>query len=193
MYRGEPQTFEEFIFDCARNFGALITLRDTPNAEIPEEFEPSSHYAEWLAEAKAELQRWRTLSDEEVEAEMYREYEEAKQRKADAEVKAAKRRERYETMLSEVEAWQPPTVNHINLKSFMVDQIQKSIEHDCSTSWLRLPSLQPTPVFRQKKIEDAERRVERYTGERDDEIRRAADRTAWVKALRESLKTRESV
>ena len=35
-------------------------------------------------------------------------------------------RERYETMLAEVEAWQPPTPDHEELKRFMADQLRES-------------------------------------------------------------------
>ena len=47
------QTFQEFIMGCARAFGALIEMRDSPNdAPIPDKFEPSDYHAKRLIESR---------------------------------------------------------------------------------------------------------------------------------------------
>lgn len=49
-------TFEEFALDCARNFGALIIMRDEPkDAPIPEQFEASKHHEEATSKYLEEL------------------------------------------------------------------------------------------------------------------------------------------
>lgn len=53
-------TFEQFVWQCARGMGALVTMRDEPTgAPIPERFEPSDYNAKRLQEAKDELVRLR--------------------------------------------------------------------------------------------------------------------------------------
>ena len=47
LYEGKDVTFEDFVMGCSRAFGALISLRDEPNAPIPEEFKVSELPA-WL-------------------------------------------------------------------------------------------------------------------------------------------------
>jgi len=62
----EGQTFHEFIMQCARNFGALIMMRDDPwDAPIPDKFEPYGYHAKKLIEAREELKRLNNMSDEE--------------------------------------------------------------------------------------------------------------------------------
>lgn len=44
-------TLAEFALQCARAFGACVTMRDEPsNKPIPEEFKPSLHYQKKLDE-----------------------------------------------------------------------------------------------------------------------------------------------
>lgn len=54
MADNENFTFPEFAMRCARNFGALIMMRDEPlDAPIPEKFEPSGYYKKEYEKAKA--------------------------------------------------------------------------------------------------------------------------------------------
>jgi hypothetical protein len=47
----EGQSFPEFAMRCARNFGALIMMRDESlDVPIPEQFEPSDYYRKKLSE-----------------------------------------------------------------------------------------------------------------------------------------------
>jgi hypothetical protein len=60
----KDQTFEQFVWACARNFGALITMRDDPmDAPVPELFELRSYYSERVEEARKELQAFGNCSD----------------------------------------------------------------------------------------------------------------------------------
>jgi hypothetical protein len=95
--------------------------------------------------------------------------------------------ERYRAMLTEVEAWEPPTADHVELKQFMLDQLTESIRFDCS--WAPpAPGPAPAPAEwiadRRRKALDE---LAHAAGDLAQEIQRAAGRTAWVKALRASL------
>ena len=51
-------TFEQFAWSCARAFGALIDMRDSPTgAPIPQRFEPSQYNAVEAEKASAEIER----------------------------------------------------------------------------------------------------------------------------------------
>lgn len=42
LHDGKDVTFDQFVKQCARGMGALVTLRDAPwDAPLPERFEPS--------------------------------------------------------------------------------------------------------------------------------------------------------
>ena len=72
---GKIDTFEKFALQCARAFGATITMRDDPfDAPIPEKFEPSDYNLKRLIEVKHELKRLQSLTAEQIEAECEAEY-----------------------------------------------------------------------------------------------------------------------
>jgi hypothetical protein len=187
IYEGEDQTFAEFAMNCARAFGYLIDLRDSPTAEIPEVFEPSSYYAENLDRAEAELWRWQQMSDEDVAADLRRAQQEAIKRREEIITTAAKLRERYESMLAKVQAWEIPSDEHVGLRDFMVQQLNDSIKHDCSTSFLPEPPPDDIDAWRESRISYAQRDVAYYAEQYAEECGRAEATTNWVRSLRKSL------
>lgn len=58
--------FKPFVLQCARAFGALITMRDDSlDAPIPEKFEPDDYHIKKLAEAIQEQKRLQSMTDDE--------------------------------------------------------------------------------------------------------------------------------
>ena len=184
------QTFHDFAMDCARAFGALIEMRDAPrDAEIPDRFEPWTEYHdERIEKATSLLAELDAMPPVEAQRRADAEYEESASRVAEAYSKADAIRGRYEAMRMEVEAWDPPTANHVEMKRFMLDQLARSIKSDCSTGWLKTPEPKTGTEWVEAQRETALHDLDRYTGERAKEVARAEGRTAWLKALRESLR-----
>jgi hypothetical protein len=186
LYNGKPQSFSEFVMNCARAFGALIELRDEPNAPIPDEFQPSDYYPKQLAQAQQRLKELKGMSladaqrasDAAFEAELSRWHERAADRRAT--------RLRYEEMLDQVDAWQAPTSEHEGLKKFMHDQLAESIDFDCSRI-MPAPVHEPAAEWLARELGRAEHDVEYYTAELEKERQRQAERSRWVRDLRSSL------
>lgn len=65
LYDGKDVSFEGFALNCARAFGALVSLRDEPDAEIPDEFKVDEYYVKKFEEAKEELEKAESMTDEE--------------------------------------------------------------------------------------------------------------------------------
>lgn len=185
LHDGE-QTFEEFVLGCARAFGALILMRDDPaDAEIPDEITPSTWAADSLAEARQKLAELNAMTAEQVEAAATAEYDEAVRYWEEQVAKTAAIRSRYEAMLAEVDAWQPPSADHVNLKEFMRSQLRESIRFD------RYEPKAPERATPQE-WQDRERQrlidsIGRYAEQDAKERARAESRTEWVRALRRSL------
>ena len=58
------QTFQDFIMRCARAFGALVEMRDSPNdTPVPEKFEPSDYHANCLRESHEKLARLKDMTE----------------------------------------------------------------------------------------------------------------------------------
>ncbi len=183
-------TFEQFVLGCARAFGACVSLRDEPSSTpIPDEFKPNEYYIAEIAKAKASLAKLKSLTPKEIHREAEKDYK--KQLKSHENMLVAKcdLLGKYMSMLEQVKAWQPPTPEHQGLKDFMIQQISTSIEHDCDIKWLK--SLKPKKMtdadWISKQIESAKSYLEYHTKENKEEIERARERTAWIKALRKSL------
>jgi hypothetical protein len=190
LYEGKDVTVGDFILGCARAFGALITMRDDPaDAPIPDQFEPSDYHAKKVAEAQERLMDLAAMSPEQMEREAFAEFEQAHARWVQRRSDAAARRERYEAMLCEVRRWRPPTADHDGLKVFMLQQLESSIDFDCSMSYDHEPVLLSAETWHRERVEKAKRDIEYHVRENEAECKRATERSQWVKALRESLPT----
>lgn len=187
IYEGKPVSFREFTMGCARGFGALIDMRDDPaDAPIPDKIKPSEWYRRSLDEARREFDRVESLTYLQWEAERDEWYERTAEARREAEKKRTALRARYEDMLAQVQQWQPPTADHEELKTFMVDQLTQSIQFDCSFS-MPEPTRPTVSDFAQQRREEAKRALARCEQDWEDEKARAASRTAWIDALRNSL------
>ena len=188
----EPETtFEQFTWLCARNFGALVMLRDDSNAPVPEAFEPSPYETARLEKAQAEVARLNAMTLEQAGEEARREYEAEIQARAERDSRRRAQAARYGMMLIKVEAWNPPTPEHDGLKKFMVDQLTESIKFDCSpidynSPWYALPSPYGETWLLEKKAEAAKDLLRAKTNWQEEQ-ERVAGRNAWIKALRDSL------
>jgi hypothetical protein len=182
-------TFEQFAMQCARAFGALVTMRDDPSdAPIPDRIEPSTHYQEWLEREHVELNRLMAFTAADVEREAEADYQLQVEAHADRMKKAADLQAKYESMLERVNAWTPPSSDHQGLKDFMIQQITESIRFDCNTSYDEPPHRKAPAEWIADKLERARADLARYEDEHRKEVERAASRTAWVQSLRASLK-----
>lgn len=187
IYEGKDISFEEFVLKCARNFGALIEMRDEPwDADIPDEFKPSDHHSKALWTARKKLNDVKSWDDATADAKAEADWNLAVEKWEEAEGKRKAQRERYQAMLEKVDAWVPPTADHVNLKEFMQQQLEQSIDFDTKPFWTR-PEKQTGGAFRQQQLEKAQRDVRYHTEEHAKEVQRAQERSAWVRELRKSL------
>lgn len=179
-------SFEKFILSCARNFGALIMMRDEPNdAPIPDEFKPSDYYIEALKKSNEEFDFLSSLTDNQI-----KEYSESEYNKS---VKDWQKREdeklllknKYNEMLEKAIGWQPPTKDHEGLKEFMISQITKSIEWDCA-EYDRPEKLTPKQWINER-LKNVRWQIDYQTKENEAEIKRSEGRTEWVRKLKESV------
>ena len=185
-------SFKEFILDCARAFGACITMRDEAKGKpIPEEFKPSDYHSDKIKGSEKGLRDLRKITLKQAAKKGKEEYEKELKSSEAYINKCNVLRQKYEDMLNEVRAWTPPTKEHTGLKDFMVKQLEQSIEFDCKTGYW---------VEKHKEIKllsgqdwlDKERKVlvrdlNYHTKEDIEEKSRVAGRNTWIRKLRESI------
>lgn len=184
----KEQTFPQFAMSCARNFGALIMMRDDPmDAEIPQAFEPSSYHAKAIREAENALLRLKSMNV--AEQQMFGRRRKAERMKSLAEGFQRESRELalMKQMQVEVGAWQPPP-DHANLKRFMLEQLQSSMGGSdyYQRAIASLEATAPEAIFAEE-LARCHREIAYHAKEDADERRRTDERNRWVSQLRKSL------
>lgn len=194
IYEGEEMTFEQFALRCARNFGALVSMREEPmDAPIPDEFKVDAHYQKDYEEAKAAYENFlqNPPTDEELEKSYARYVQKETDYAREANEKRASGRKRYEAMLAKVRQWEPPTPEHVNLKDFMIEQLTNSMNFDCRGEYMpRICGKQEHMEYeRSGKFYEDNLRVSKERLEKA--IQSCESRNAWLKDLRDSLRAFE--
>lgn len=184
-------SFKEYAMSCARAFGALVMMRDEPaNAPIPDEFKPTDYHIKALEKAQSELKRIQSLTDDDCQREMEKERKEKIEHAEKGISETNVLRQKYNTMLLQAKAYIPPAPDHEGFKKFMVEQIEQSIDFDCSTDYYR-NEVKKFPkdigAWRGQKIDKAMWDINYHTKENTEEIHRTNSRNLWIKQLRESL------
>ena len=185
VVEGKISDFPTFAMTCARAFGALVTMRDDPaDAPIPEEFKPSDWNEKRLAESRAKLAEIQALTPEQAEAVAAAEYTAALASHEEYERKEQEAEQRLDAMLEKVNAWKPPTAEHVEMKNFMIEQIRISKRGDYRS---KPPEKLGGRDWMREKIEKLHHDIGYHAAEHAKEVARAAGRTEWIKALRASL------
>ncbi|MFJ2541067.1 hypothetical protein [Pseudomonas sp. NPDC087614] len=183
-------SFSTFALNCARAFGATITLRDEPGGgeKIPERFEPSDYHAKALDADRETLAALESMTQRECELKAAADHTEAEVQRLSRIKEHDDLRQRYEEMLKCARLWIPPSEEHACLKEFMIQQITDSLKWDCDTSYYATP----TPVLsglewlesaKEKTISSIAYHKKAYA----DEVARTEQRNTWISALRASL------
>lgn len=190
IYEGKDITFKEFALLCARTFGALIHMRDEPlNAPIRKR-ELDTYYLKQLEKAKKDLADF--LVNPPTEDSLAKEYEEKveRMRKEDAETNKNRQelKARYEAMLKKVQDWNPPTSEHENLKSFMIKQLNESIDCDCRV-YNQVDRFATKEEYIKESLSSMHlvKQVEYYQKQHDEEIKKCNNANKWIEELVNSL------
>lgn len=181
-------SFEEYVWSCARAFGACVSMRDDPaDAPIPERFEPSDYHVNKLAELRAERYRIVCLTNVQADEAAAAEYAAAEARYQERLSEMRTLRTKYLAMRAKAEAWTPPSEAHEEFRRFMVKQIDSSIDGDCCEKYMERPVLKNGSTWRAEKFKSIDRDIQYHHDENAKEIARTETRNVWLLALRASV------
>lgn len=184
---GTITTLRDFALLCARNFGALVTMRDEPfTAPIPERLEPRPYYATKARQYRQRLSELERMSPGEAQRQCQQAHSLAMASWRRRTTDDARQRVRYQAMLQQVHDWLPPTPDHDGLDRFMREQLQQSEDFDCGHSE-PVPRLQRWPEWLQHEMLSAAEMAAHYTTLHHEEVARVEQRNNWLQALRASL------
>jgi len=185
--------FNGFVLNCARAFGALISLKEEDhNIEIPDEIKPNvSFYEEKLKEAEARLKKLSKMKISAAKVIAQKEFEKGLLWTIKSLREKIADREKYDAILQQVLLWVPPTKDHENLKSFMIDQINSSIKWDCSLGLSDTvePKALTGKEWMKFERDTCKRDIEFYTEQLNSEVNGSLEKTMWIQQLKQSLKS----
>jgi hypothetical protein len=184
---GTITTGKEFLMTCARNFGALIHMReDSMDTEIKDRV-PSDYYTKYIENATSELSDIYTMSDDEIEAQIELGFVAAIESNKKYYEAGEEKNRQYRKILQEVTDWIPPTSEHNNIKEFAISQIELCMD----TYHLRYKDLVPDKLsikeWREIQIESKLSSIKYYSKSKKQEEESCDKSNEWVNQLRESL------
>jgi hypothetical protein len=185
---GKVTTLEQFAWSCARAFGGLIHLRDSDCTGPSDPGDPPEDYSyeeKSATEAEAELTKLEQRDDAAWKAAFVLENEnivEVNRRRTE---EASTTRQRYEALLAQVSAWEPPTLDHRGLRDFMLEQLHSSVKHDCDPYLQKLWA--NVSDFKTTRLVNARDWAARSKAELAKAKERSRSRIEWVRDLRTSL------
>lgn len=185
---GKIKDFKTFATQCVRAMGVCISMRDDSwDTPIPDRFEPNTkYYDDAIAKAQEQLTELQAMSIADAEQALLKEHEERLARNVEYRDKEKKELKNYKDMLDKVEAWIPPTPEHVGLKEFMQEQLNSSIKFDCG-DYSETAELVTPQVWIANGIAKASRDIAYYAEERAKEIERTEQRNKWLEEFRKSL------
>ena len=192
---GKITTGKEFLKLCTRAFGIAIDLKDEPLSDpTPTRFEADTYYKKRLEDENANLEKFKAMSFEEAKDEMIKAYKDRIDMYKSMLEGSLKRNEQYAKVRAEVEDWNPPTPDHIELKKFALKQIDMCIDTQEQIDRYR--------EYANEELDDSDSAVAEYIHEQtefhrqgvkrakeswDDEVKRTEDKNKWMELFLNSL------
>lgn len=188
---GTINDLNDFIWMCARGFGAFITQKDNIDEPPILKEKPNPYYKNKIKQLLNEQQKYNEYTDNDWQKEYFK-YIEDQLKDIDNNIKEKiESKEKYENILNQVKEWIPPNENFHKLKSFMINQIEESIDFDCNTSFWQ----ERKNKISNLKLEQYKRNVLNDINESlisnkeyyDEEVQRVKERNQWKQQLIESI------
>lgn len=192
---GTITTGKDFLKLCTRAFGIAMDLRDKPlSVPTPTKFEPDTYYRDRIEKEKAALENAKNMSFEDAKAKMAKSYEDRIKMYNSIAERYIENNKKYAKVRAEVEAWNPPTKEHYNLKKFALEQIDMCIEkQEWIDEYLQKSneklddSDEAVKKFIAEEIESCHESVVRAEASWEEELERVASKNAWMEKFLSSL------
>lgn len=106
-------------------------------------------------------------------------------------------REKLEYLLEQARKYEPPTPEHVEIKEFMVQQLESTIEHDCDLSYHEAyiemtNSLKDKPIdpkaIRDSLLDDNIKDMQHAEERLKDNINKCNEANKWVEVFLNSIK-----
>ena len=192
---GKITTGKDFLKLCARAFGIAIDQKDESlDTPLKTEFKPNQWYIDAYYNACKSLDDAKKMTFDEAKLELETNYKEQNERNKRLLNSLYHRRKKYKRVRREVKTWTPPTEEHVNLKTFALEQIDMcipSVEQikNCISD-IRKPLDLSTEAIMQyinDNISYCKDSVDYYKKIMSEEFDRVKEKQEWMDKFLESL------
>lgn len=184
-------TFQQFAVGCMRAFGACIEQRDDDMNDAPKLRKKSkrdNYHFNKLNGIRERIKAFKKIKGSKLKERGLKRIVSGLRYNFEAIEREQKLRVRYEAMLKEARAYQPPTTEHENFKKFMIEQLESSLKFDCGGSYhtdaviklgRELTELSARSEKRRLK-EEIDRDLEYHTKHFKEDMERDAGANKWI-------------
>lgn len=191
IQNGTINNLNDFIWTCARGFGAFITQKDDFDEPLVLKEKPYPYYKNQVKKSLNEKQKYNEYTEDDWQNE-YSKYVKTQLENINDNIKEKEElKEKYENILKQVKEWIPPNENFHKLKSFMINQIEESIDLDCEISFWKEQKNKILNLNIETYKQDTINNIEEYllSSKRyyKEEVERVKSRNQWKQQLVESI------
>jgi hypothetical protein len=180
-------TFRDFALRCTRAMGVCARMReDSIDIPPPQIVESDPYHETKQHEAEAKLQELEQLTDAEIAIRCDAYNLERSTHNEQYRLKEADVKRRYREMLAQVEAWSPPSPEHVRFKEFMIEQLNTGGMLNCK---YEIPEFKPKTARQWFKegVESAKHDIQYYKEHWEKEQAGAKTATEWLQQMYASL------
>lgn len=185
---GYIETGEEFLTLCCRAFGFDM---EHLSKEMPPAISPDPYFKERVERAEQDLERALNMTFEEAKVlaeEEYKEMGSLYKKYFDESMKANRK---YEEIREEIIKWAPPTENHLRLKEFALEQIDKSIHSLYSLYEDALKNVMRSPSeYRLYHIKMCKERLVHAKEMYEEHMKSVKERNQWLTDFKNSFQNK---
>jgi hypothetical protein len=193
ILNGSITTLKEFAKRCSRAY--VMHMRDEPRDAEYKDSEPGMYYKVQKEEALSSLALYAAKTDQELVDDLLQAYKDRVTAYTNAIGVCDANRVILNKFLEKAKKVHPPTKAHINISTFMVEQIEQTIDSDADSSHHKtaLKTLLETPpetdpkVIRESVNKDLHDTVDRCEKSYKEEVKRCKNQNDWYYAFTDSI------
>ena len=180
----EKMSFRDFALRCARAF--CMDMRDS-TGPIPRTIDTDPDIVKSLGELRVESAQISQMTDLETRKQARLVYNDIRRSFAAARQRVAKVRARLKAMLKKVQAWRVPSSDHVDLRTFMIEQLTAAIASEGKFDPPD-PRLQKGWEWKKGKLQELSNRIAYYEQRQIMNLDLVVRRNKFVGALMDLAK-----
>jgi hypothetical protein len=166
-------------------------MRDDSLDKIIEPMEASDYHLKALNKAKEEYDKLLKTNDKDIQKKLDDDYERNVKGNKEGLIKFDQQKQNYLNMLAKVKNWKIPTDEHKKLKEFAIEQLENSIDFDCSDDireyYIQDIHKNTVESYKTWKLDSLLKDIERHSREYREECEKVSECNKWIENLVNSL------